>query len=466
MAILDPATARKRLDDAIMAEPDLSSPKTGKLGLVKRLFAEITGLDEDDVAALFVSKPTNMENRVGQPGASGKKLAVAVTKALERKPGQSDAEYQVKSAKFTDGYVKHAREAVGDRLVQAVVVCELRDGKWNAVAVVEPQPSQLSSSVRACFPAAQIQKAVVELEQDSQGSIPPTPDEEGDLAESLFVNQQWVDDVLWMLKDKRALVLYGPPGTGKTFIAQKLAAHLQPEQSNRAVVQLHPSYGYEDFFEGYRPLVVNGTATLVLKDGPLRDLARVAAANPKQPVVLILDEMNRGNLPRIFGELFFLLEYRDQSARLMYSPSERFQLPKNMFFIGTMNTADRSIALLDQALRRRFHFAGLFPDAPPVAGMLRGFLHEHRPEMLWVADVLDQANQLIGDRNAAIGPSHFMRKDLSDEVLRHVWRASVLPSIEEHFFGQPLRVRDFELEQLKARLSQRAADAGTPTPGT
>lgn len=464
---LDPTTARKRLDDGIRAEPDFSSTKTGKFGDLPVLFAEITGLGMDDIAPIWVSKPGNMASRAGQAGAAGSKLAITITKGVDPKGGESPSSLEARTAKRNASYVKAAREVVGDRVVHAaVVVAMAADGRWDAIAIVQPEPDDLSAKIRACFPAIHVTKAVVEVEQNSEGGIEPPPDEEGELADALLVDQSWVDDVLWMLKDKGALILYGPPGTGKTYIAQRLAAHLQPEAANRTLVQLHPSYGYEDFFEGYRPSVVNGAATLVKQDGPLRILTKLAAKNPKQPVVLILDELNRGNLPRIFGELFFLLEYRDQTARLMYSPEERFQLPKNLFFIGTMNTADRSIALLDQALRRRFHFVGLFPDTAPVSGMLRRFLDEHRPEMRWVADLLDEANRLIGDRNAAIGPSHFMRTDLDDVVLRHVWRASVLPSIEEHFFGQPQRLREFELEQLKSKVVERVADAGTPPQGT
>jgi 5-methylcytosine-specific restriction protein B len=256
------------------------------------------------------------------------------------------------------------------------------------------------------------------------------------------------------------VVLYGPPGTGKTFIAQAIARALQPSDALRALVQLHPSYGYEDFFEGFRPDAGKNGMTLVKRSGPLRRLAEAARRNPGQPVVLVLDEMNRGNLPRVFGELYFLLEYRAHNVTLMYSPDEQFELPPNLFFIGSMNTADRSIAVLDQAVRRRFHFAGLFPGEPPVDGMLRAFLARHRPGMSWVADLLDEANRRLGDRNMAIGPSHFMRRDLDDEILGRVWRCSVLPSIEEQFFGNAGRVKEFELDALRAVVQGPKKDGG------
>lgn len=124
-----------------------------------------------------------------------------------------------------------------------------------------------------------------------------------------------------------------------------------------------------------------------------------------------------------------------------------------------MNTADRSIALLDQALRRRFHFVGLFPGEPTVDGMLRGFLRKHKPEMIWLADILDRANGLIDDQNIAIGPSHFMRKDIDETIARKVWKYSVLPSIAEHHFGDAKAIEQFDFDVLRAE--SEAARAGT-----
>src|SRR5262249_14654091 len=117
-----------------------------------------------------------------------------------------------------------------------------------------------------------------------------------------------------------------------------------------------------------------------------------------------------------------------------------------------MNTADRSVAVLDQALRRRFHFVGLFPGETPVADMLRRFISTHCPKMGYAADVLDEANRRLGERHTAIGPSHLMRRDLDHEVLQRVWRYSVMPTIEEHLFGVPERMREFELDALLAAV--------------
>src|SRR5207253_10821833 len=117
-----------------------------------------------------------------------------------------------------------------------------------------------------------------------------------------------------------------------------------------------------------------------------------------------------------------------------------FSLPSNLFVLGTMNTADRSIALLDTALRRRFYFIGLFPGRPPIRGLLRRWLTAHAPEQLWVADAVDAANELLAEQHRAIGHRFFIEKDLDDELAREIWRFSILPTIEEHFFGESARL--------------------------
>ena len=160
---------------------------------------------------------------------------------------------------------------------------------------------------------------------------------------------------------------------------------------------------------------------------------------PGEKHFLVIDEINRGNIAKVFGELYFLLEYRDQEIRLQYA-DEAFSLPSNLYIIGTMNTADRSIALVDLALRRRFYFVEFHADDEPVKGVLRRWLRENAPdEMMWVADVVERANatqQLKEDRHAAIGPSYFMKKHLDQEMVERVCKHSVLPYIEERLFAE------------------------------
>lgn len=267
------------------------------------------------------------------------------------------------------------------------------------------------------------------------------PDATQELADGLHVGLDWLQDCVELLRIRRQLIFYGPPGTGKTYIAQELARHITDKQ-NVKLVQFHPAYSYEDFFEGFRPHGEIGGQMqgFSLKAGPLRRMVDKAAETPGAAYVLIIDEINRGNLPKIFGELYFLLEYRDQAIDLMYSSdnAEPFSLPKNIFVIGTMNTADRSIALVDAALRRRFAFLSLHPSAEPTSGILRRWLLANGHDT-WLADLHDELNSRISDNDFKIGPSYFMREnivtDRTDNAIELMWRADILPLLEEHHFG-------------------------------
>lgn len=299
----------------------------------------------------------------------------------------------------------------------------------------------------------------------------PHDDAIGVLADELLVDRSFLDELVGLLEDKRQIILYGPPGTGKTYLAQKLAAVLAPEDTRRILVQFHPSTSYEDFFEGYRPrLGADGSLAYELQEGPLRMLADRAAASPNARHVLLIDEINRANLPKVFGELLFLLEYRDHEVRTTYRPDEPFELPPNLWFVGTMNTADRSIALVDAALRRRFHFVPFFPNAGPMAGLLGRWLERHEPTMTWVADLVDMVNtelvDELGGPHLQIGPSHFMKKGFDQAMLRRVWDYNVFPYIEDQLFGEPGKVVRFTLEHVRARHAELARRMGTDAAGS
>ena len=281
---------------------------------------------------------------------------------------------------------------------------------------------------------------------------PPPPPLLESLAAELHLPVDFLSDIEQLLLDKKQVIFQGPPGTGKTYVARKLASCLAGSPDQVALVQLHPSYAYEDFVQGYRPIMTGGQSGFARVDGPLLRAARLARAQPNEKHFLVIDEINRGNVAKVFGELYFLLEYRDESIRLQYQDEEDepFSLPENLYIIGTMNTADRSIALVDLALRRRFYFVDFHPDEEPVKSVLRGWLRKNAPEMEWVADVVECANErLRDDRHAAIGPSYFMKDGLGDEVVRRVWRHSVLPYIEERFFGDADRLDEFDLDKLR-----------------
>ena len=273
------------------------------------------------------------------------------------------------------------------------------------------------------------------------------------LANDLYLPADFLQEIETLLEDKLQVIFQGPPGTGKTYVAQKLAKHLARSDERVALVQLHPSYSYEDFVQGFRPTLVDGRPGFELRDGPLLRAAKVAQAEPDEKHFLVIDEINRGSLAKVFGELYFLLEYRDEKIVLQYS-DEPFSLPDNLYIIGTMNTADRSIALVDLALRRRFYFVEFHPDDEPVKGVLRRWLAVNAPGMEWVADVFERANKLLeDDRHAAIGPSYFMKQGLNEAKVERIWKHSVLPYIEERRFGGDAVTEEFALDKLRGEVA-------------
>lgn len=260
---------------------------------------------------------------------------------------------------------------------------------------------------------------------------------------------EWLE----LLQDRKQMIFQGPPGTGKTYIARRLAESLVSGAGRIDVVQFHPSYAYEDFIEGYRPTEAGRFA---LRAGPLKRLAEEAASRPEEKFVLIIDEINRGNLAKVFGELYYLLEYRDDpNLRLQYS-EEPFHLPSNLYIIGAMNTADRSIALLDMAIRRRFAFVSLFVDEAPLRGILKRFLSEKAPDMVFLADMIDHVNGAMGDPHTAVGPSHFMLADvqgLTEQKAERIWRHSVLPALADRFYDAPGEIARFAYDQVRDAVS-------------
>lgn len=274
------------------------------------------------------------------------------------------------------------------------------------------------------------------------------------LADELLVDRSFLDDLVALLEDKRQIILYGPPGTGKTYLAQKLAEVLAPDLTRRALVQFHPSMSYEDFVEGYRPEPgADGALSYRLTPGPLALLAQRAADSPGKRHVMVIDEINRANLPRVLGELLFLLEYRDTQIPTLYRPDDPFELPSDLWFIGTMNTADRSIALIDAALRRRFHFVPFFPNHGPIKGLLERWLERQRePEWVGglVAHVNDRLEQALGGPHLQIGPSYFMKKGLDETAVRRIWTYNIEPFLEDQFFGNPDQLERFSFDAIVA----------------
>ena len=280
-----------------------------------------------------------------------------------------------------------------------------------------------------------------------------------DALKDLFITEANLDVILARLRRKQALILQGPPGVGKTFIAHRLAFTLMGERDQRRVkmVQFHPSYGYEDFVQGYRPT----RAGLERRDGVFYEFARMARNDPDRQWFFIIDEINRGNLAKVFGELLVLLEADkrgpEHAIPLTYSEKdETFDFPANVHVIGTMNTADRSLAMVDYALRRRFAFVTLHPafDSPAFVASLveRGasgeLVAQIRTRVTAVNELIEKERDLgAGFR---IGHSFFCppKNQIPDAAwYRDVIESEIQPLLEEYFDSRD-RVKDLVSDLL------------------
>lgn len=261
--------------------------------------------------------------------------------------------------------------------------------------------------------------------------------------------EQWIRSI----NRKKQAILYGPPGTGKTYMAERVADLLIDGGDGIVeILQLHSSYSYEDFVQGIRP-VSNDADELryPVVQGRFLDFCD-EASDRNGPCVLILDEINRTDLSAVFGELMHLVEYREKSIKLAQKDVEEdgedeFSIPDNVYILGTMNTADRSIALVDFALRRRFAFLPLWPEME----VLRNYHEDTGHNVDGLIEVVNEINEEIGDRNFHLGITYFLDDDL-DETIEDIWELEVKPYLDEYFFDSPSKAEKFAWDAVESRV--------------
>lgn len=289
---------------------------------------------------------------------------------------------------------------------------------------------------------------------NENGAGNPIPDElvdtytKADFLSEVYMSESRYDNLVGILKNKKNIILQGAPGVGKTFTAKRLAYSMMgvKDESRIEFVQFHQNYSYEDFMMGYRP-VDDG---FELKYGIFYRFCQKAASQPERDFFFIIDEINRGNMSKIFGELLMLIEkdYRGKEITLAYNGLP-FSVPKNLYIIGMMNTADRSLAMIDYALRRRFSFFEMEPgfDSEGFIQYRKSLNSETLDEL--VERVKDLNKEITGDKSLGkgfcIGHSYFCGCDAcTDEWLHSVVEYDILPMLSEYWFDDTAKLQKWE----------------------
>lgn len=285
-----------------------------------------------------------------------------------------------------------------------------------------------------------------DLDKEEKDIIYPTYSPE-DFLEEVYMSKGNYDILVSLVRNKKNVILQGAPGVGKTFAAKRLAYSMMGEKdpSRVMMIQFHQSYSYEDFIMGFRP----SESGFELKKGSFYNFCKAAEIDSENEYFFIIDEINRGNLSKIFGELFMLIENdkRGVELQLLYS-DEKFSVPENVYIIGMMNTADRSLAMLDYALRRRFAFFEMKPGFE-TEGFREYRSDLNNPKFDRLINCIENLNSAIANDESlgegfCIGHSYFCNlHDANDQALSSIIEFEIIPLLKEYWFDEPVKVKDW-----------------------
>ena len=275
--------------------------------------------------------------------------------------------------------------------------------------------------------------------------------------EEVYMDRDSYDTLVELIRMKRNVILQGAPGVGKTFAAKRLAYSMMgcKDQNRVMMVQFHQSYTYEDFIEGFRPSSTSNT--FEIKKGAFANFCQKASEDPDNEYFFIIDEINRGNLSKIFGELFMLIENdkRGNALQLLYS-GDKFSVPHKLYIIGMMNTADRSLAMLDYALRRRFAFFEMKPgfESDGFRDYKMAFESTKFDSLI---DCVEKLNAVIAADDSlgegfCIGHSYFCNLEtITDKALLNIVEYEMVPLPKEYWYDEPIKVKDWT-EKLRSSI--------------